>query len=433
MEISVIGGGLAGSEAAYQLARRGTKVVLYEMRPQSFSPAHRSEYLAELVCSNSFKSKELGNAHGLLKEEMRILKSLVVEAADRTAIPGGKALVVDRERFAREVTGRLDAHPCVTVVREEVTEIPGGAVIVATGPLTSRPLADLIAARTGAGNLYFYDAISPIVEGSSIDMSKAFFGSRYSDSADDYLNCPLSEEEYGAFFEGLTTGERVALHPFEKIPFFEGCLPVEVMADRGRETLLYGPMKPVGIIDPVTGKRPYAVLQLRREDQEGRMFNLVGFQTRLTFPAQERAFRIVPALQHATFLRHGTIHRNTYINAPAVLDRSLQLKDDGRIFFAGQLTGVEGYMESAAMGLVAGISAWSYVAGRAFSPPPEGTCLGSLITYITTARENFQPMNMNFGLLTNYRKKEKQRAIDNALASLAHWAAATEPEAADRP
>jgi methylenetetrahydrofolate--tRNA-(uracil-5-)-methyltransferase len=425
MEISVIGGGLAGSEAAYQIALRGQKVVLYEMRPQTSSPAHRSEYLAELVCSNSFKSMELANAHGLLKEEMRILRSLIMDVAVQTAIPGGKALVVDRERFAQQVTDRLLSHPLISIIREEVHQIPEGTVIVATGPLTSEPLADSIASWTGEKHLHFYDAISPIVEGSSIDMSQAFFGSRYSDSGDDYLNCPLSEDEYRAFYEKLLAGERVGFHEFEKAPFFEGCLPVEVMAERGRETLLYGPMKPVGITDPRTGRRPFAVLQLRREDSEGTMFNLVGFQTKLTYPAQEQVFRLVPALRHVSFLRHGSIHRNTYINAPAVLNSRLQLREENRIFFAGQLTGVEGYIESAAMGLIAGISACCYGAGKAFSAPPEDTCIGSLIAYITTARDHFQPMNMNFGLLQNYRKKDKGKALERALASMAAWAKGT--------
>jgi methylenetetrahydrofolate--tRNA-(uracil-5-)-methyltransferase len=274
---------------------------------------------------------------------------------------------------------------------------------------------------TGGANLYFYDAISPIVDGTSIDMDHAFFGARYSAGSDDYLNCPLSEEEYGLFLRELLDGERVALHAFEKTPFFEGCLPVEVMAERGRETLLYGPMKPVGIIDPRTGRRPFAVLQLRREDREGRMFNLVGFQTKLTYPAQERAFGSVPALRHARFLRHGSIHRNTYIHSPALLNGALQLKADERIFFAGQLTGVEGYMESAAMGLVAGVSACRFCTGRTFSPPPEETCIGSLLSYITTERDNFQPMNMNFGLLKGYHKKEKEKAVERALEVAAAW------------
>jgi methylenetetrahydrofolate--tRNA-(uracil-5-)-methyltransferase len=328
---------------------------------------------------------------------------------------------VDRQAFAGAITARLSANPLISVVRREMDHIPEGTVIVATGPLTSPPFAAAMATLTGGGNLYFYDAISPIVDGASIDMDHAFFGARYSAESDDYLNCPLSEEEYDSFLRELLDGERVALHAFEKTPFFEGCLPVEVMAERGRETLLYGPMKPVGIIDRRTGRRPFAVLQLRREDREGRMFNLVGFQTKLTYPAQEKAFRFVPALRQARFLRHGSIHRNTYINSPTLLNGGLRLKTDERILFAGQLTGVEGYIESAAMGLVAGISACRFCTGRAFSPPPGETCIGSLLSYITTERENFQPMNMNFGLLEGYRKREKEKAIERALEAAAAW------------
>lgn len=421
MEITVIGGGLAGSEAAYQIARGGQKVTLFEMRPVLLTLAHKTAYLSELVCSNSLKSKELTNAHGLLKEELRRLDSLVIRAADETSIPGGKALVVDRERFSNTITGRIEAHPLIEVVRKEVRDIPEGIVIIATGPLTSDALTEKIREITGTQNLSFFDAISPILDGETIDMERAFFGSRYMEDAGDYLNCPLTEEEYNRFYEELLKAERVDLREFEKTPYFEGCLPVEVMAERGRQTLLYGPIKPVGIIDKRTDKKPFAVVQLRRENASGTMYNMVGFQTKLTYGEQERIFRLIPALKNAVFLRYGSIHRNTYINSPAVLNKSLNLKNNEMVFLAGQITGVEGYVESTAMGLIAGISALMFSRGKDFLPPPEESCVGALLSYITTPIKGFQPMNVNFGLLKDYRKKEKEKVIERALSSVVEW------------
>ncbi|MBA4416702.1 MAG: methylenetetrahydrofolate--tRNA-(uracil(54)-C(5))-methyltransferase (FADH(2)-oxidizing) TrmFO [Syntrophus sp. (in: bacteria)] len=429
MEITIIGGGLAGAEAAWQIARRGERVTLYEMRPGAYTPAHTTPLLSELVCSNSLKSQDLTNAHGLLKEELRRLHSIIIEAADRTSIPGGKALVVDRTKFATMITEKIEAHPLIEVIREEVKEMPPGIVIIATGPLTSDGLAERIREITGKENLSFFDAISPIVDGETIDMEKVFFGSRYMEGTDDYLNCPLTRDEYDAFYDALITAERVSLREFEKVPYFEGCLPIEIMAERGRKTLAFGPMKPVGLPDPSTQKRYYAVVQLRREDASGSMYNLVGFQTKLTYKEQERVFGMIPGLHHAAFLRHGSIHRNTYINSPSVLTSSLQCAHMNRIFFAGQITGVEGYVESTAMGLIAGISAYMYLKGIPFEPPPDDTCTSALLQYITTERKNFQPMNVNFGLLKNYNKKEKEKTIHRALESISLWGRAMEPSA----
>jgi len=421
MEVRVVGGGLAGAEAAYQIARRGRKVTLFEMRPLVFTPAHKTAYLSELVCSNSLKSKELTNAHGLLKEELRRLDSLIVHAADETSIPGGKALVVDREKFSKIITDSLEADPLIEVVRKEIRDIPQGYVIIATGPLTSEAFTENIREVTGTENLSFFDAISPIIDVETIDMEKAFFGSRYMEDAGDYLNCPLTEDEYNVFYEELLKAEKVEFHEFEKTTYFEGCLPVEVMAGRGKQTLLYGPLKPVGIIDKRTNKRPFAIIQLRRENAAGNMYNMVGFQTKLTYPEQERVFRLIPALKSAVFLRHGSIHRNTYINSPAVLNKNLSLKNNEQVFFAGQITGVEGYMESTAMGIVAGISALASLNGRAFVPPPEETCIGALASYITTPTKGFQPMNVNFGILKGYNKKYKEKIIEKALSSISEW------------
>lgn len=421
MDVAVIGGGLAGSEAAWQLARRNVNVTLYEMRPHLSTPAHKTGDLAELVCSNSLKSKELTNAHGLLKEELRRLGSVVVETADACAIPGGKALVVDRNRFARRVTETLGAEKNIRIIREEMKDISTGVCIVATGPLTSDALSEKIRERAGNENLHFFDAISPIVEGSSIDMEHAFFGSRYMGNADDYLNCPLNKEEYEMFYRALMEAGRVDLRPFEDIRYFEGCLPIEVMAERGPLTLAYGPMKPVGIVDPVSGQEPFAVLQLRREDAEGHLYNLVGFQTKLTYSEQERIFKLIPALKQALFHRYGSIHRNTFINSPEVLTEGLRLQRDPRILFAGQISGVEGYVESTAMGLVAALSAACAVREKQFIPPPADTCIGALVRYVTTPRKDFQPMNINFGLLAGYNKKKKDGVIRNALASVSAW------------
>lgn len=424
VRITVVGGGLAGCEAAYQIARRGHKVVLYEMRPMKFTPAHKTPFLAELVCSNSLKSKEVTNAHGLLKEELRILESIVMKIADATAIPGGKALVVDREGFARCLTEEIEGNPNIEVIREEVREVLDGVVIIATGPLTSDGLALKIKEITDSDNLFFYDAISPIVDGETIDMASAFFGSRYMDDAEDYLNCPLTASEYELFYDALLKAERVSFRAFESYPYFEGCLPIEVMADRGKKTLLYGPMKPVGIIDRRTGRQPFAVVQLRREDSAGRMYNLVGFQTKLTYREQERVFRLIPALKDATFLRYGSIHRNTYINSPVLLNRFLQLRTRPEIYFAGQITGVEGYIESTSIGLLTGIYASLWLEGRQAIPVPEETSIGGLVSYITEAKENrrgLQPMNINFGLIKGYQRKAKEMVIKRAISSIEEW------------
>jgi methylenetetrahydrofolate--tRNA-(uracil-5-)-methyltransferase len=422
MEIKIVGGGLAGAEAAYQTARRGIDVTLYEMRPSAFTPAHKTACLAELVCSNSMKSKELTNAHGLLKQELSMLDSLVIRIAYETAIPGGKALVVDREKFARRITDEIEDNTRIRIVREEVKEIPSGTVIIATGPLTSSKLAENIGALTGEENLSFFDAISPVIDAESVDMGKAFHASRYMEERnDDYLNCPLTEDEYNLFYEELIRARRVEFKEFEKTSYFEGCLPVEVMAERGRQTLLYGPMKPVGLIDEHTGKRPFAVIQLRKENAEGTMFNLVGFQTKLTYQEQDRVLRMVPAIKNALFLRYGSVHRNTYIHSPAVLSPLLQLKTNSDVFFAGQITGVEGYVESTAIGLLAAFSACSHVRRKIFIPPPEDTCVGALLRYITTETNNFQPMNINFGLFKDYRKKEKENTVNGALESITMW------------
>ena len=421
MDINVIGGGLAGVEAAYQIATRGHDVSLFEMRPVRYTPAHQTSFLSELVCSNSFKSQEFTNAHGLLKEELRRLGSIIMRKADDASIPGGKALVVDRELFAKMVTREIEAHPRINVVRKEIEDIPDGAVIVATGPLTSNSFAEQLGELTGTANLFFFDAISPIVDGETIDMNKAFFGSRYLEGSDDYLNCPMTKEEYDTFYDALIGANKVDLRQFEKILFFEGCLPVEIMAERGRQTLAYGPMKPVGLRDKVTGREPHAVLQLRRENKSGTMYNMVGFQTKLTYTEQDRVFRMIPALKNSIFLRYGSIHRNTYINSPALLDSSLRLKGHENIFFAGQITGVEGYMESTAMGLIAGIAAHVSTMGKVFSPPPGDTCVGALLHYITSQNDNFQPMNINFGLVNNYKKREKDRVVKNALQAISAW------------
>jgi methylenetetrahydrofolate--tRNA-(uracil-5-)-methyltransferase len=418
MAIHIIGGGLAGAEAAHQILSRGVSVTLHEMRPIVQTPAHRTGDLSELVCSNSFKSLETTNAHGLLKEELRRLGSLIIQSADQTAIPGGKALVVDRDRFARVITERFEGHKGFTLIRKEVVDLPSGdIVIVATGPLTSPALSDRIGAVTGADNLHFFDAVAPILDGSTIDMETAFFGARYNPESDDYLNCPLTREEYDLFYDALLAAKRVDLKEFEKTPYFEGCLPIEVMAERGRNTLAFGPMKPVGLQDPRRNSNPCAVIQLRREDASGTLYNMVGFQTKLTYPEQERVFRLIPALKKAVFFRHGSIHRNTFINAPAVLD-GLQLRTDRRVLFAGQITGVEGYMESTAMGLLAGIAALYFERGIEFAPPEPTTCVGALYRYISTERKDFQPMNVNFGLVEGYDKRRKEQVAARALETI---------------
>ncbi len=428
--VTVIGGGLAGCEAAWQLLQRGHAVHLYEMKPQKFSPAHKIDGLAELVCSNSLKSNSLDNAPGLLKEEMRRLNSLIVAAADKTAVAAGTALAVDRLQFAQNVEFQLQQHPEFSQTRCEVTEIPAEALtIIATGPLTSDIIAQEIARILGSSYLYFYDAIAPIVEADSINMGKVYWASRYDKGTPDYLNCPLSAEEYKRFRQELLDGDKVAAKAFEEVKHFEGCLPIEVLASRGEDTLAFGPMKPVGLIDPHTGTMPYAVVQLRRENSAGSLFNLVGFQTKLTWPEQKRIFRLIPGLEDAAFARYGSIHRNTYIQSPSLLSSSLQLKTNKNVFFAGQMTGVEGYMESTAIGLLAGLNAASILEGKKLQPPPATTAIGSLLNYITSPgqTDNFQPMNINFGLiepLPRKKMKKKERTIlyvDRSLQALSEW------------
>jgi len=429
--VTIIGGGLAGCESAWQLLRRGHRVDLYEMKPRRFSPAHKTERLAELVCSNSLKSNQPDSAPGLLKEEMRRLSSLILSAADQTAVAAGSALAVDRNDFSRRVEEQLLGQEGFSLHRAEVTDIPqDGLTIIATGPLTSDALAQSIARMLGGNSyLYFYDAIAPIVEADSIDMEKAYWASRYGKGTPDYLNCPLSREEYHRFCEALLAGRKVEARPFEDVRHFEGCLPIEILAARGEETLAFGPMKPVGLIHPHTGKLPCAVVQLRRENSAGTFFNLVGFQTKLTWLEQERIFRMIPGLEHARFARMGSIHRNTYIHSPSLLSPSLQFRSKPDIFFAGQISGVEGYMESTAMGLLAGLNAALILEGKSPAPPPRETAIGALAHYITSSEsaENFQPMNIHFGILPPVdtpRMKKKERhhfCVRRALKALADW------------
>lgn len=417
-QVIIIGGGLAGCEAAWQLLRRGHTVHLYEMKPQKFSPAHKMENLAELVCSNSLKSNSLDNAPGLLKEEMRRLHSLIIDAADKTAVPAGSALAVDRILFAAEVENQLNRQKNFILHRSEVTEIPRDKLtIIATGPLTSDAMAQEISRLLGSSYLYFYDAIAPIVEADSINMDKVFWASRYDKGTPDYLNCPLSREEYELFYQELLAGEKVAARDFEEARHFENCLPVEVLASRGLKSLAFGPMKPVGLIDPHTGVMPYAVVQLRKENSAGTLLNMVGFQTKLTWPEQRRIFRLIPGLENAEFARYGSIHRNTYINSPSLLSPSLQLKNNENIFFAGQITGVEGYTESAAMGLLAGLNAAFMIEGRILEPPPVKTAFGALLNYIISSEyaDKFQPMNINFGLLNAFPAKKMKKKDRNSL------------------
>lgn len=430
----VVGGGLAGSEAAWQLASRGFEVVLHEMRPVRTTPAHQTERLAELVCSNTFKSTETSNAHGLLKAEMRLLGSLVLDAADAARVPGGSALTVDREIFAATVSERVASHPHIRIVREEVTALPSPG-IVATGPLTSEPLAVAIRDRLGVESLAFYDAIAPIVSRESIDETIVWRASRYgketmegAGEAGAYLNCPLTREEYEAFIDALVGADQYRTHAFDEVPYFEGCMPIEVMAQRGRDTPRFGPMKPVGLRDPRGGRTPWAVVQLRQEDRAGRMWNLVGFQTRLRIPEQQRVFRLIPGLAQAEFLRYGQIHRNAYLNAPGALSEHLSLRDDPRVLFAGQITGVEGYTESAATGLLAGINLVRLLHGDAPAIPPATTMTGALYRYLREADpRHFQPMNANFGLLDELpgavrdKRARKEQMAARALETMARW------------
>jgi methylenetetrahydrofolate--tRNA-(uracil-5-)-methyltransferase len=429
--VVVVGGGLAGCEAAWALAEHGVAVSLHEMRPARRTAAHQTDRLAELVCSNTFKSVEPTNAHGLLKAEMRRLGSLVLRAADATRVPGGAALAVDRVAFAEEVQRRILSHPLITVVRGEVTDLPAPGV-VATGPLTSEALSAAIARRLGTQALAFFDAIAPIVATESLDVSPLFRASRYGKGGgEDYLNAPFTAEEYDAFVTALIAGDQYQpSHEFDRIPYFEGCLPVEEMARRGHDTLRFGPMKPVGLRDPRSGREPYAVVQLRQEDRAGQMWNLVGFQTRLRTAEQQRVFRTIPGLAHAEFLRYGSVHRNSYINAPAALTPHLSARDDPTVLFAGQLTGVEGYTESAATGLQAGINLARLLAGERPRLPPPTTMLGALYRYLQEADPaRFQPMNANFGLLealvppVKDKGKKKELLAARAMADIETFAA----------
>ncbi|MCG3084006.1 FADH(2)-oxidizing methylenetetrahydrofolate--tRNA-(uracil(54)-C(5))-methyltransferase TrmFO [Anoxybacillus sp. LAT_35] len=414
MEVTVIGAGLAGSEAAWQLAKRGIRVKLYEMRPVKQTPAHHTDKFAELVCSNSLRANTLTNAVGVLKEEMRRLDSVIMKAADSCSVPAGGALAVDRHEFAAKVTEMVTNHPNVTVVREEVTSIPTGPTIIATGPLTSQPLSEQLQALTGEAYLYFYDAAAPIVEKESIDMEKVYIKSRYDKGEAAYINCPMTEEEFERFYDALISAETVPLKEFEKEIYFEGCMPIEVMARRGKKTLLFGPMKPVGLEDPRTGKRPFAVVQLRQDDAAGTLYNIVGFQTHLKWGAQKEVIRLIPGLEQAEIVRYGVMHRNTFINSPKLLKPTYQYKEREDLFFAGQMTGVEGYVESAASGLVAGINAAHYVLGKELVVFPQETAIGSMAHYITSANpKHFQPMNANFGLFAPLDETIKDKKIKN--------------------
>jgi methylenetetrahydrofolate--tRNA-(uracil-5-)-methyltransferase len=428
LRATVIGGGLAGSEAAWALANRGVQVTLREMRPAVPTPAHQTGTLAELVCSNSFKSVETANAHGLLKAELRMLGSLLLECADAARVPGGSALVVDRTVFSDAVDARIRAHPNITVEVGEATELPAPG-IVATGPLTSEALGAAISARLGTTALAFYDAIAPIVNDESLDHSVLYKLSRYEKGdGDDYLNCPMSKEDYDAFIAALGAADQFHGHEFDQVPYFEGCLPVEEMARRGPETLRFGPMKPVGLPDPRTGREPWAVVQLRREDKAGQMWNLVGFQTRLRIPEQQRVFRTIPGLSGAEFFRYGSIHRNAYINSPASLGPGLATREGEPVFFAGQLTGVEGYTESLGTGILAGINLHRHLTGQPLATPPPTTMLGALLRYLREADpKHFQPMNANFGLLepldAKVKKTEKrEKLVARALEEFKAWA-----------
>ncbi|XWN52639.1 FADH(2)-oxidizing methylenetetrahydrofolate--tRNA-(uracil(54)-C(5))-methyltransferase TrmFO [Anoxybacillus flavithermus] len=428
MEVTVIGAGLAGSEAAWQLAKRGIRVKLYEMRPVKQTPAHHTDKFAELVCSNSLRANTLTNAVGVLKEEMRRLDSVIMKAADSCSVPAGGALAVDRHEFAAKVTEMVTNHPNVTVVREEVTSIPTGPTIIATGPLTSQSLSEQLQALTGEQYLYFYDAAAPIIEKESINMEKVYVKSRYDKGEAAYINCPMTEEQFERFYDALISAETVPLKEFEKEIYFEGCMPIEVMARRGKKTLLFGPMKPVGLEDPRTGKRPYAVVQLRQDDAAGTLYNIVGFQTHLKWGAQKEVIRLIPGLEQAEIVRYGVMHRNTFLNSPKLLKPTYQYKEREDLFFAGQMTGVEGYVESAASGLVAGINAAHYVLGKELIVFPQETAIGSMAHYITSANpKHFQPMNANFGLFAPLdepikdKKKKNERYADRALETIQNF------------
>jgi methylenetetrahydrofolate--tRNA-(uracil-5-)-methyltransferase len=426
-QISVVGAGLAGSEAAYQLARRGISVRLVEMRPVKMTEAHRTADFAELVCSNSLRNDSMETAVGVLKEEMRRLGSLVIAAADRARVPAGSALAVDRNDFSRAITAVLEQHPMVEISRAEALEIPAGLTILATGPLTSPALGESLNRLIGPRNLYFFDALAPIVTADSIDMDVAFKASRYGKGGDDYINCPMTEIQYRAFVAAVVAAEKIELHPFEKPIYFEGCMPIEEMARRGPMTLAFGPMRPVGLSEPHGGRRPFAVVQLRQDDAAGRLYNMVGFQTKMTHPEQRRVLRMIPGLEKAEFVRLGSIHRNTFVDSPRLLRPTLQLKARDDLFLAGQMVGVEGYVESAAAGLLAGINAANLIMNRELIVPPRQTAVGSLVAYITDpARRDFQPMNANYGLMPDLkiRARGREKKIEmgqRALAAIDCW------------
>jgi len=427
-EITIIGGGLAGCEAAWQAAREGVNVILLEMKPLRISPAHRSPDLAELVCSNSFRSESLENAVGLLKEEMRRMGTLFMQAAEATRIPAGGALAVDRVLFSAFITAALERQKNIKVLRQDVLKIPSQRpVIIASGPLTSQPLSREIQTMIGEEHLYFYDAISPVVEADSINMDIVFRASRYDRGGDDYVNCPLRKEDYYGLVEEIVNAPKVPQREFERSIFFEGCLPLEELAARGKDTLAFGPLKPVGLKDPRTGKQPYAVVQLRPENKDRTLYNLVGFQTRLTWTEQKRIFRLIPGLEKANFVRLGSCHRNVFINSPNLLLPTLQLRKETGVFFAGQITGVEGYVESAAMGMMAGINAAGFIKKKSLRSPPPTTAFGALLNHITTAnKQHFQPMNVNYGLFPPLhppvRKKDRRNFLaQRALKDLKEW------------
>jgi methylenetetrahydrofolate--tRNA-(uracil-5-)-methyltransferase len=423
--LTVIGGGLAGCEAAWFAAHAGCQVRLYEMRPTRATEAHQSDRLAELVCSNSFRNNSVETAVGLLKQEMRRLGSLIMRCADIHAVPAGAALAVDRDRFAAAVTDAVGAHPRIDIVREEVSAIADGVVVVATGPLTSPALSNALQTLLGQRHLYFYDAIAPIVSADSIDRAIAFPASRYDKGGDDYLNCPFTRDEYYAFVDAVLAADKVPTRDFERCVYFEGCMPIEEMARRGPDTLAFGPMRPVGLTDPRTGKRPYAVAQARQDDAAATLYNLVGFQTKMTYGAQRRVLRMIPGLAKAEFVRLGSLHRNTFINSPAVLRPTLQLRARPTVFLAGQLIGVEGYVESAASGILAGLNAVRLLEGRPLLVPPPNTALGSLLAYVTEpTRREFQPMNANYGLFPPLLERARGRARREHLGSRAAHEAA---------
>lgn len=416
--INVIGAGLAGSEAAWQIAKRGLKVRLYEMRPEKKTPAHHTQNFAELVCTNSLRANQLTNGAGLLKEEMRRLDSIIMEAADTHNVPAGGALAVDRETFSSAITEKLTNHPNVEVIREELTAIPEGLTVIATGPLTSDPLAQAIKRLTDDEGLYFYDAAAPIVEKSSLDMDKIYLKSRYDKGEAAYLNCPMTEEEFYNFYHELINAEMAELHDFEDQKFFEGCMPIEQMASRGEKTMLFGPLKPVGLEDPKTGKEPFAVVQLRQDNAAGNLYNLVGFQTHLKWGEQKRVFSMIPGLENAQFVRYGVMHRNTYLRSPEFLNATYQTKKRSDLLFAGQMTGVEGYVESAASGLYAGINAALIAQGKEPVIFPEETMMGAMAHYITHASpKHFQPINANFGIIPRLEKRIREKRERNLALS----------------